>query len=95
MRENIPMTIKDEFLKNVNLLIQTHSEGHLGGEVMPEDVLLGIVPVEELMNVLTLGMSLNYQRNSYSLWNSIVQVFYFVYFYKFTHYTVVRRCHLS
>ncbi|MDQ1913744.1 hypothetical protein RAC89_25410 [Paenibacillus sp. GD4] len=66
---------KVEFLENVKLLIQMHSVGHLGGEVMPEDVLLGIVPDEELMNVLTLGMSLNYQRNSYALWQSIVQAY--------------------
>jgi len=71
----MPMMIKDEFLKNVKLLIQMHSKGHLGGEVMPEDVLLGVVPDEELMNVLTLGMSLNYQRNSYSLWDSIVRAY--------------------
>jgi hypothetical protein len=68
------MTKKD-FLENVKILIQMHSEGHLGGEVMPEDVLLGIVPEEELMNVLTLGMSLNYQRNSYALWKSIAQAY--------------------
>ncbi|KRE30932.1 hypothetical protein [Paenibacillus sp. Soil522] len=67
--------ITGEFLENVKLLIQMHSEGHLGGEVMPEDVLLGVVPEEELMNVLTLGMSLNYQRNSYALWRSIAQAY--------------------
>jgi hypothetical protein len=70
----MPM-IKDEFLTNVKLLIQMHSEGQLGGEVMPEDVLVGVVPEEELMNVLTLGMSLNYQRNSYALWQSIAQAY--------------------
>jgi hypothetical protein len=48
-----------------------HSEGLLGGEVMPEDALIGVVPADELLNVLTLGMSLNYQRNSYTLWQSI------------------------
>ncbi|MDQ0888941.1 hypothetical protein QFZ81_004029 [Paenibacillus sp. V4I9] len=67
--------VKKEFLENVKLLIQMHSEGHLGGEVMPEDVLLGVVPEEELMNVLTLGMALNYQRNSYTLWQSIAQAY--------------------
>ncbi|WP_307588397.1 hypothetical protein [Paenibacillus wynnii] len=67
--------VTGEFLENVKLLIQMHSEGHLGGEVMPEDVLLGVVPEEELMNVLTLGMSLNYQRNSYGLWRSIAQAY--------------------
>ena len=71
----LPMMVKGEFLNNVKQLIQMHSKGLLGGEVMPEDVLLGVVPDEELMNVLTLGMSLNYQRNSYALWQSIVQAY--------------------
>jgi glycerophosphoryl diester phosphodiesterase len=41
------------------------------GKVMPEDALIGIVSEDELSNVLTLGMSLNYQKNSYTLWQSI------------------------
>jgi hypothetical protein len=52
-----------------------HSDGLLGGEIMPEDALIGVVPTEELPNVLTLGMSLNYQRNSYSLWESIAKTY--------------------
>lgn len=67
--------IHKSFLQNVNLLIQMHAEGLLGGEVMPEDALIGIVPEDELPNVLTLGMSLNYQRNSYTLWQSIAQAY--------------------
>ncbi len=63
------------FIENVKLLIQMHTEGLLGGEIMPEDALIGIVPKDELMNVLTLGMSLNYQRNSYKLWESIAQAY--------------------
>ncbi|HDX9589774.1 hypothetical protein [Bacillus multifaciens] len=63
------------FLQNVNLLIQMHADGLLGGEIMPEDALIGIVPESELPNVLTLGMSLNYQRNSYTLWQSIAQAY--------------------
>ncbi|MGM0883438.1 MAG: hypothetical protein ACQEXQ_20680 [Bacillota bacterium] len=63
------------FLENVKLLIQMHSEGRLGGEVMPEDALIGVVPEDDLLNVLTLGMSLNYQRNSYTLWQSIAQAY--------------------
>lgn len=65
----------ESFLQNVNFLIQMHAEGLLGGEVMPEDALIGIVPENELPNVLTLGMSLNYQRNSYTLWQSIAQAY--------------------
>ncbi|MGD8189374.1 hypothetical protein ACQCN2_05155 [Brevibacillus ginsengisoli] len=66
---------KNSVLANIKLLVQMHSDGQLGGEVMPEDVLIGIVPDQELPNVLTLGMSLNYQRNSYSLWKAIVEAY--------------------
>lgn len=65
----------ESFLENVKLLIQMHNAGLLGGETMPEDALLGIVPKVEMPNVLTLGMSLNYQRNSYSLWKAIAQAY--------------------
>ncbi|MCM3758276.1 hypothetical protein M3197_12470 [Sporosarcina aquimarina] len=65
----------NELLKNVNALIQMHSDGLLGGEIMPEDVLVDVVKENELMDVLTLAMSLNYQRNSYSLWESVVYAY--------------------
>lgn len=62
-------------LQEVKLLVQMHSEGLLGGERMPEDVLVRVVPEDELPNVLTLGMSLNYQRNSYTLWQSVSEAY--------------------
>ncbi|SFJ34646.1 hypothetical protein [Brevibacillus centrosporus] len=65
----------NSFPENVKRLIQMHSEGLLGGEIMPEDALIGIVPECELPNVLTLGMALNYQRNSYTLWQSIAAAY--------------------
>ncbi|WP_025786316.1 hypothetical protein [Sporosarcina sp. D27] len=65
----------DSLLKNVNTLILMQANGLLGGEVMPEDVLVNIVEEDKLMDVLTLGMSLNYQRNSYSLWESVVKTY--------------------
>lgn len=63
------------FFDNVKLLIQMHTNGLLGGETMPEDALIGNVPEDDMPNVLTLGMSLNYQRNSYTLWQSIAQAY--------------------
>ncbi|MFD3449854.1 hypothetical protein ACFDTO_35345 [Microbacteriaceae bacterium 4G12] len=66
---------KTTFLKNVKSLIKMHSDGLLGGELMPEDVLIGVVPDDELMDVLTLAMALNYQRNSYKLWESVVKAY--------------------
>ncbi|MEQ2529432.1 hypothetical protein WMO40_22430 [Bacillaceae bacterium CLA-AA-H227] len=66
---------KNALLNNVNTLIQMHSKGLLGGDTMPEDVLINVVKEHELINVLTLAMSLNYQRNSYSLWESVVKAY--------------------
>ncbi|MET3292331.1 UNVERIFIED_CONTAM: hypothetical protein ABID98_004901 [Brevibacillus sp. OAP136] len=66
---------QDIFLHRIKALIQAHEDGALGGEVMPEDVLCGLVPQDELPDVLTLGMSLNYQRNAYVLWKSIADTY--------------------
>lgn len=67
--------IKEEFLKNIKSLIKMHSDGLLGGEVMPEDVLIGVVKEDDLMDVLTLAMALNYQRNSYKLWEAVLKAY--------------------
>lgn len=62
---------KDEVLRIVRALILMHEAGDLGGEKMPEDVHPDIPPdSKELAHYFTLGMALNYQRNSYSLWRS-------------------------
>ncbi|WP_252188323.1 hypothetical protein [Bacillus mycoides] len=66
---------KEALLKNVKLLLKMHSEGFLSGELMPEDVLINVVPDNKLMDVLTLAMALNYQRNSYTLWESVVKAY--------------------
>ena len=42
---------------------------------MPEDALRDVVPHDHLANVLTLGMSLNYQRHAYALWKAIALTF--------------------
>jgi hypothetical protein len=59
----------------ITRLMAMYRSGLLGGEVMPEDVLIGVVPADRLPDVITLGMALNYQRNSYSLWKSIAEAF--------------------
>ncbi len=50
--------------------------GRLGGEVMPEDVHppLGRSS-DQLAIYFTLGMALNYQRNSYALWRACTAMF--------------------
>lgn len=64
-----------EILAKVLRLIELHKAGALGGEIMPEDALLGIVDKDKLPDVITLGMSLNYQRNSYKLWESVAKTY--------------------
>ena len=58
-----------ETLKKCEILMAMYKKGLLGGEVMPEDANPNL-DEESLENFLyfTLPMSLNYQRNSYTLW---------------------------
>ena len=65
----------EQLLKHVRTLLEMYEEGDLGGEVMPEDVLKGVVEDADLLHVLTLAMALNYQRNSYALWESVVKAY--------------------
>lgn len=62
---------KKQILENAEKLINMHKKGLLGGEVMPEDANPNLNQ-ESLENYLyfTLPMALNYQRNSYKLWES-------------------------
>lgn len=65
------MNKKDEILKKVDILYMMWKSGSLGGEVMPEDANPNLKK-SSLENYLyfTLPMALNYQRNSYTLWES-------------------------
>lgn len=67
---------KEEILKKVELLLQYYKEGKLGGEIMPEDK-NPYLPLDSLENYLyfTLPMALNYQRNSYTLWESALKTY--------------------
>ncbi|MBT2385299.1 hypothetical protein [Streptomyces sp. ISL-11] len=69
------MTTGSAVLAQVRDLVVAHRECLLGGEVMPEDALAGVVPSERLLDTLTLGMSLNYQRNSYALWQAVAAAY--------------------
>lgn len=64
-------------LDNVEKLIKMHRSGELGGEVMPEDANPGFKK-DSLENYLyfTLPMALNYQRNSYTLWESALKTYH-------------------
>jgi len=63
------MSNRDELLKKVNNLVYAYKQGLLGGEKMPEDENphLEKGSAENYM-YFTLPMALNYQRNSYVLW---------------------------
>ena len=62
---------KQNILKNVEDLLQLYHGGSLGGEIMPEDANPGLGKgTKENYLYFTLPMALNYQRNSYKLWEA-------------------------
>lgn len=67
---------KEELLNKAEKLINLYKEGKLGGEVMPEDTNPELEK-SSLENYLyfTLPMALNYQRNSYRLWKSMLKTY--------------------
>lgn len=67
---------KQVILDNVNKLMAMYKNGEIGGEVMPEDANPKFQK-DSLENYLyfTLPMALNYQRNSYILWESALQTY--------------------
>lgn len=69
------MQTKDIFSK-VERLIDMHQNGELGGEVMPEDANPHFEKGSpENYLYFTLPMALNYQRNSYTLWESALKTY--------------------
>lgn len=67
---------KDKILQKVEKLILMYENGELGGEIMPEDANPRF-DKDCLENYLyfTLPMALNYQRNSYTLWQSALNTY--------------------
>ena len=62
---------KDEILQKVRRLVKLYKAGALGGERMPEDSNPHLrKDSDENLLYFTLPMALNYQRNSYKLWES-------------------------
>lgn len=68
--------MREEILEKVEVLRRMWAKGLLGGEVMPEDSNPGLKK-DSLENYLyfTLPMALNYQRNSYTLWESALRTY--------------------
>ncbi|MDE6285361.1 MAG: hypothetical protein K2M17_06400 [Bacilli bacterium] len=67
---------KIRILKKIDSLLSLYNQGLLGGEVMPEDANPHL-PKSSLENYLyfTLPMALNYQRNSYTLWEAALKTY--------------------
>jgi len=60
-----------KILVAIDILIKAHKSGDLGGEIMPEDANPGLTKdADENYLYFTLPMALNYQRNSYHLWEA-------------------------
>lgn len=59
----------------VSLLIHAWKTGGLGGSHMPEDAAPTLPDDEERARFFTLPMALNYQRNSYRLWESAAALY--------------------
>ena len=68
---------RENLHKNINALIKMHQMGKLGGEFMPEDARPTSIEVNSIDNFhfLTFPMALNYQRNSYKLWEAAAATF--------------------
>ncbi|HAB67656.1 MAG TPA: hypothetical protein DCE23_09855 [Firmicutes bacterium] len=68
--------MNNDILNKVDGLIKMYRNGELGGEVMPEDANphLDISSCENYL-YFTLPMALNYQRNSYTLWEATLKTY--------------------
>ena len=67
---------KAKILDKVQKLIRMWKNGELGGEVMPEDANPHLEKSSsENYLYFTLPMALNYQRNSYKLWESALSTY--------------------
>lgn len=65
-----------DIMDNVTILLDMYNNGDLGGEVMPEDANPHLAS-DSIENYLyfTLPMALNYQRNSYTLWENALKTY--------------------
>jgi hypothetical protein len=64
-----------KLINNCKKLIQAYKSGEIGQTKMPEDSHPAFSNKEERLAYFTLPMALNYQRNSYKLWESALTTF--------------------
>ncbi len=68
---------KDEIVKKCRILLRAYQDGNLGYMKMPEDSSPPFSEKDKELQLFyfTLPMSLNYQRDSYKLWESVLKTF--------------------
>ncbi len=71
------MPSKENIVSNCKILLNAYRSGNLGNIKMPEDAspVFSDEDAEMRLVYYTLPMSLNYQRNSYNLWESVLETF--------------------
>lgn len=69
------MTPKENLIGKCRKLLAAFEKGELGQTTMPEDSHPVFSNQEERLAYLTLPMALNYQRDSYKLWESALKTF--------------------
>ncbi len=67
------MNSSNDLLKRVTKLLQAYNDGLLGDTTMPEESHPHFNTQEEKLLYFTFPMALNYQRNSYKLWESALR----------------------
>lgn len=68
----------EKIVDNCRLLLTAYKNGELGQTKMPEDSNPGFLENERELRLayFTLPMALNYQRDSYKLWESVLKTYY-------------------
>ena len=75
-KKDTSLKTREEILSAVRRLRYYHEQGILGGERMPEDSNPSLdKSSKDNFHYFTLPMALNYQRNSYKLWESAVAAY--------------------
>lgn len=71
------MEEKEKIIANCKTLLQAYKDGKLGQTKMPEDSNPGFSEEDKERKLIyfTLPMALNYQRNSYKLWEAVLKTF--------------------
>ena len=64
---------RNDLINTCKELVFAYKQGDLGQTVMPEDSHPKFVNKEERLSYFTLPMALNYQRDSYKLWESALK----------------------